>query len=102
MTGAKAGPGVSVKILVKRNVVSPVRVGLKIAVLSPDGTAATLCSVSQKNVRKSAGNLRGNFLQIEHLAGARRALYLQFFAVIQEELVQRADDHVIDRKPDRP
>src|SRR5262249_55562480 len=92
--------GVAVEILVKRNQVAPVRVGLKARVVAEHRPAAN--GILQEDSCQSLRELRRNLAQRQHAAGAGRTLDAVAVAEIVVELLERFDDQEIDGKPDRP
>src|SRR5262249_48924108 len=98
---ADAGPRVSVEVFRKENVVAPMRVCLKVLIVAVCWAPPGL-GVSEKNARKAAGDFASNTVECQHTARARRALNFQIIAIKTRELVQGADKHVVDWKPDRP
>src|SRR6516225_5910897 len=83
MAGTDARAVVSVEVLIKRNVIPPVRVALEIVVVAPDGTAPAARGVAQENVRQPPRQIRGDFAQIAPPPGSGRAFDLQVVAVIE-------------------
>src|SRR6516162_8233984 len=102
MAGTDAGAVVSVEVLIKRNVIPPVRVALEIVVVAPDGTAPAARGIAQENVRQPPRQVRGDLAQIAPPPGTGRAFHLQVVPVIEMVLAKRANEEVVHRKPDRP
>src|SRR6516162_8982576 len=78
VTGADAGPGVPVEILMERNEVAPVIVLLKLAVVPEHRSAAFV--VTEEDAAQPAGNLPGYLPQCQVLAGTGWALHLEAVA----------------------
>ena len=58
-------------------------------------------AVTQKDMRKPPRDFRSNLAQVHHLTRAGRALNLEAIAEIVMKLLQRFDDQIVERKPDR-
>src|SRR5262249_18849497 len=101
MAGADARAVVPVEVFMERNVIPPVRVGLKVVVVAPGGAAAPAGGVAQEDVRQSPCQVRGYLAQIAQPAGAGRAFHLQDVSVVELVIVQCTDEKVVYRKPDR-
>src|SRR5262245_47923192 len=99
VAGAKSGPIVSVKVLVKQDVVAPVWVCLKLVRATVHWPSARL--VSQKDICESATDLLGYLIQRHVLSRSGGALDLKIVAVVSVVLQQCTDDQRIDRHPDR-
>jgi hypothetical protein len=99
MARAESGTVVAVEVLIKKNVVAPVWVGLKFLGAPVHWTATML--IAQKGRAKPAGYLVAHFKEVHHVAGLGGALDLKIVAVIQIKLKQRPNYHDIYRKPHR-
>src|SRR5713101_4782908 len=82
VTGAEAGPVVAVKVLVKQDEIAPVRVLLERTCSAIDGSPAAF--VLEEGVRKSAGDLFGDLIQVQVPSGARRTLDGEIISVARE------------------
>src|SRR5262249_15811911 len=91
--------GVAVEILVKRNQIVPVRIGLKTRVVAEDRPAAD--RILQEDSRQPPRQLGRHLAERQHPAGTGRDLDPIVVAEIVMELLQRFDDQEIDWKPDR-
>src|SRR6266403_2825251 len=98
---ARADPRaiVTVEILVKRDEILPVRVGLKFLRAAENRPAAVF--VAEKNPRESMGNLTRDFPEVEHLAGPCRALDLVAVTKKEMKFLQRFNEQKIHWEPDR-
>src|SRR5262249_2643371 len=99
MTRPDAGAVVAVKVFVKPNQIVPMRIGLELLVHPKDWTASAF--IAKKDTSEPAGQLRGHFPQRHHLPRARRTLDSVIFAQVMMKLLQRFNDQIIYRKPDR-
>src|SRR5215831_7691096 len=100
MAGAQAGAGIAVEVFVEQNQVTPVRIVLELFPFAEGGPGAV--AAAQEDVIQAARKIRGHFPQRDPLAGARGALYLVLFAREVMKLLERFDQKIIDRKPNRP
>src|SRR5215510_2357400 len=89
---------VAVKVFVKQDEVSPVRIGLKFLDTAIDWSAAIF--VLKEDPRQPPRNLRRDFPQGHHMTRARRALDLVLFTEVVVKLLQRLDYEKVDGKPD--
>src|SRR6516162_6183366 len=69
MAGTDAGAVVSVEVLIKRNVIPPVRVALEIVVVAPDGAASAAGRVAQEDVLQPSRQVCGDLGQISSPPG---------------------------------
>src|SRR5262245_56059024 len=90
--------GVAVKVLVKQDQVSPVRIGLKFLDTAIDGSATFL--VLKEDPRQPPRNLGRNFPQSHHMTRARGTFDLVLFTEVVVILLQRLDYKIVDGKPD--
>src|SRR5689334_5014575 len=100
MAGADAGTVVAVEVLVKEDQIAPVRIVLIAAVLSVHGTAALF--VLKEDAREPSRELSRDIPQREVLSRCGRILNFEIVAEVVMELLQRFDDEVVHREPDRP
>src|SRR5262249_44834797 len=73
----------------------------KVVVVAPDGAAAPAVGVAQEDVCQPPCQVRGDLAQVAQPAGAGRAFHLQGVPVIEVVILQRTDEKVVYRKPDR-
>src|SRR5215471_10677381 len=99
MAGAEAGAVVAVKVLVERQVITPVWVLLKRAGTPVDWPSAMV--VPQKDADQPALDLLGDLIQIHLSARARGTFDREIIAVISVILQQAPDDQGVDGRPDR-
>src|SRR5262249_1024519 len=90
---------VAVEVLVEEQVVPPVRIVLEPVAAAEDGTPSG--GVAQEDVREPLLDLPGNLEQVHQAARAGRALDFEILSVIGEVVEQAADEHHVDRQPDR-
>src|SRR5215471_16138898 len=88
MAGADAGAVISVEVFMKRNVIPPMRIGLKVVVVAPNGASTAAGRVAQEDVRQPTRQVRGNFAQVAPPSGAGRAFHLQGVSVVEVVIVQ--------------
>src|SRR5260370_26536171 len=100
MAGADAGPIVAMKIFVEKNEVAPGWLALKEIDAARSGPAAV--RIAEKNAHEPPGNFCRYLPEIRFAAGMRRAFHFEIFAVVVMKLLQRFDQEIIHRKPDRP
>ena len=99
MARAEAAAGFAVEVFVKQNQVSPMRVGGVFLDLAMAGPRAVF--VRQESAGQPAGDLLRGFLQVHHVPGAGGAFDLEAVAIEMVITLERFDDQVIDREPDR-
>src|SRR6185312_8678392 len=99
MTGADPAALVAVEVLIEQEEVPPVRIVLERLGVAVDRPAPV--TPAQEEARESPRELGRDLPEIEETAGAGRALDLQVVAVEVVESLQRLDEQVVDRKPDR-
>src|SRR5580692_11384737 len=100
MARAEAAPRITVEIFVKEKIVLPERI---------DGVAAEGSRVGPRAVRAGQEN-RGRAAlefprhraEVHHLAAPGRAFNLETAAVEMVITLERLDQQIVDRKPDRP
>src|SRR5215472_17117157 len=97
---AETGPVVAVKVLVKEQVVAPVRILLELPGSPKHGPPSIL--VLQEDAGEPARNLVRHLIKRHLTSGAGRTLDGEVVAVIHVILQQGADDQRIDGHPDRP
>ena len=100
MAGSDASAVVAVEVLVEQNQIAPVRIVLERLDAAEHRTPAIL--VAQEDARHPARELRGHLAEGHELPGSGRALDGESVAVVVMELLQRLDQEIVDRKPDRP
>src|SRR6266404_2885152 len=100
MACAHAGPGIAVEVFVEGHIIAPVTVVLKFLMSAENGPASF--AIAQEYPHQAAGYLRRNFPQILFLSGTGGKLHLKFVAKEVVELLQRLDQEIVHRKPDRP
>src|SRR5215467_5080445 len=99
MASTEAGAVVAMKVLVERQVITPVWVFLKRAGTPVDWPPAMV--VPQKHADQPALDLLGDLIQIHLSARARGTFDREITAVIGVILQQAPDDQGVDRHPDR-
>src|SRR6516164_11325697 len=97
--GADATAGVAVEVLVEGQQVVPVRVGLEEVDVAEDRAAAALVVEEDRN--ETAGEVVGQDGQGDLASGADGVLDEDVVAEEPGIPVQRLDDQVVDREPDR-
>src|SRR4051812_7922550 len=99
MAGTEAGAVVAVEVLVEREVITPVRVLLKLAGTSVDRPPTLV--VPQKDTGQPARDLLGDLIQVHEPARARGTFDGELIAVEGVILQQAPDDQGVDGHPDR-
>src|ERR1043166_5035994 len=99
VAGSDARAVVAVEVLVEEDQVAPVWVTLKLLGPAVDGTAPGV--VAEEDAREAPRDLAGDRPQVEHGAGAGRARDLERIAVEVVELLERLDQEIVHREPDR-
>jgi hypothetical protein len=99
MRGTETAAVVAVKILVKWEVVAKVRVCLELRVRAQTSSAPRL--VAQEQPREPAAELVRNLEQVQVAPGAGGTLQLEIVAVVVVKFLERLDQKIIDRHPDR-
>src|SRR5215212_2479360 len=99
MTGADAGAVVAVEVLVKEDVVAPVRVCLHHLGRAEDRATAIGSALEDRN--QAARDIIGNLVEGKMLAGAGRILHLKIVAKATMQIAQPSDQDEIRWHPDR-
>src|SRR5690349_2697348 len=84
VAGAKSSAIVAMEILIEKNIIAPVRVGLEFF-----GTAVyrpPTLFVPEKDAGEPPGNIHGHLEEVHHAAGTRRTFDFEAVAIIQVEL----------------
>src|SRR5262245_13709995 len=100
MTGADSGAGIAIEVLVKEHEVVPVRIAPVLFDALEHGTCAV--AITQEDARKPSRKVGCDLFERHQLAGTCRTLDLEVVAEVVMELLERFDQQVVDRKPDRP
>ena len=100
MAGTNAGPIVAMEVLIKQQMVLPIGVILK-GLLTPKDWSKAF-SIGCENRDNSVREILGNFVEVCHLAAARREFNLEVVAVIRVVDSQGANDREVDWHPDWP
>src|SRR6266851_2044994 len=100
VTRANSGAIVSMKIFMEQDQVLPVRIVIENLGATRHRPAAILAA--QKDTDEPARNLSGHLPQICFLAGTGGALHFEILAIVMVKLLQRFDQQIVHRKPDRP
>src|SRR5580704_3902726 len=98
MTGAHAGTGVAVKVLVKEKQVSPMRVGLELLQFAEYRPVTFF--VTKEDVCHPARQLTRDIPQRLHVSRPSRELNFEIVTEIVVEFLQGLDQQKIHRKPD--
>jgi len=98
MTGADAGTGVSVKVLVKKKQIAPMRIRLKPFQVAEYRSVALF--VTKKDVCHPARQLTCHVPQRLHVSRSGRELDSEIIPKIVVELLQGLDQEKIHGKPD--
>src|SRR5439155_2810752 len=96
---AHAPSRVTVKVLVKQHMVAKVWVVLKATVAAEYGPLAV--RIPEEDPVQAGGELAGDLVDRVIPTGTRRTLHFEIVAVVVVELLERFDEQVIDRHPDR-
>src|SRR5580692_7471856 len=97
MAGAQASAIISVEILVKQNVILPMRIGLKFLCTSVYRSTARL--IAEEYSGQPISNFSGHLEQVHVTAGTGWTLDLEVVSVIQIIGKQRADQQGVHRHP---
>src|SRR5665213_2583442 len=100
MARAESGPVVAVVILKEQKQVAPIRILLKFPARPVYRRFAAV--ISQENPREAAFQLNAYLPQIHQTARPGGTLHAKVVSQKVMESLQRFDDQIIDRKPDRP
>src|SRR5690349_16031117 len=99
MAGTDAGAVVAVKIFVERDEIAPMIITLEFFRAAEDRPASGV--VAQEDSRQTLRNLAGHIPKVRQLARTRGAFDFIIVAQKKVKLLQRLDEQVIDREPDR-
>src|SRR4029077_7762915 len=89
----------AVEVFVEKDQIAPVGIGLKLLHTPKHGTAAVVAL--QEYAGHAARRFSRPLPQSEHPPRPGGALYLEILAQVVMELLQRFDQQVVHRKPDR-
>src|SRR6266536_4434737 len=95
-----AAPRVSVEVLVKQNQVAPAGVARVALVFAMAGAPAT--PVRKEEGREAPRQLLRDLREVHEDARSHRALHSEPVTIEMMVALQRLDEEVVDRKPDRP
>src|SRR5947209_8140544 len=87
------------EVFVEQQVVAEVRIALQLRVVAEDCPPTLL--VAQEQPTQSTRQLLRHLFNGDEVAGTARAFDLEVVAVVVMELLQRFDQEIIDREPDR-
>src|SRR5438067_301037 len=96
---AEASSGVTVEVLVKQDVIAEVRIALQERIAPEHRTAST--PIAYEDARQSASQLRRHLVDRQVATRAGGALDSEVVAVVVVELLERLDDQIVHRHPDR-
>src|SRR5947208_2087314 len=99
VAGADAGAVVAVEVLIEEDQVAPGRIALELRRAAAHGPAAVLST--EEDPGEPPRELGGHRPEVQHPAGACRARNLHAVAVEVVELLERLDQEVVHREPDR-
>src|SRR6266511_1600191 len=99
MAGADSAAGVAVEVLVEEDEVAPVRVPREPGVAAV--ARARAAPLRQEAARQPFGDLPGDLGEVQQPSGAYGAFDLQPAAVEVVIALERLDEEVVDREPDR-
>ena len=99
VAGADAGAVVAMKVFVKRDQVAPVGIFLEFFRAAEDRAPAMF--ILQKYSRQALGDFSGDLPQVQVDARAGRVFDFEIIAEKEMKLLQRLDEQIIDREPDR-
>src|SRR6516165_5839496 len=97
--GADAAAIVAMEVFVEQQVVAEVRIALQLRVVAEDCPPTLL--VAQEQPTQSTRQLLRHLFNGDEVAGTAWAFDLEVVAVVVMELLQRFDQEIIDREPDR-
>jgi hypothetical protein len=97
MARTYAGPEVSEEVFAEQHQVAPVRIFVEDGVAAVYGTVAS--GVAREDADESFAELESDFKQRLEFSGSGGAFNLELVAVVEIELMQRAEDHEVDREP---
>src|SRR4051794_25474611 len=100
MARADAGTIVAVEVLVKEDVIPPVRVRLELFCTTVDWPASLV--VAFKGADQALCQFPGDVEQIHEISGTCWALYLERVPVVGSHPQQRGIQHHVDGHPNRP
>src|SRR5712691_6760904 len=99
MAGPDSGPGITVEVFVKEHQIAPMWVRLKLLQFSEHRPAALL--ILKEYARHTARQFSRHFPQGHHLSRPGRELDLELVPEVVMELLERLDQQVVHREPDR-
>src|SRR5215831_21276039 len=99
MARTEPRPCVAVEVLVKEDMVPPVRILLEFVGAAVHRTAPV--AIPKENPREPVCELRGDVKQVHQPTGAGGTLDFEVVSVIEVEVQQRPDDEGVHRHPDR-
>src|SRR5271169_4441015 len=96
---SNSGSRIAVEVLMKQNQVAPVRIGLELFEITEHRPAAIF--IAKKNVRHPARKFSRYLPQGHHLSRSGGELNLKVVAKVVMKLLERLDQQVVQRKPNR-
>src|SRR5689334_13673865 len=99
MTCADARAVITMEIFMKGNIVTPVWVALECFI--PTKNWSTSMCVSQKDIDETMRNLVRDLTQGDFVARMGGIFHQEIVAIVMMKLLNRFDDQIVDRKPDR-
>ena len=98
MAGADSRSRIAMEVLVERQQVAPVWIGLEELIRSEYGPLPAF--IAAENADKPARYLVCGILQIANLSGARRAFDFEVSPIVLMKPAKRLDQQVVHRQPD--
>src|SRR6185503_15680259 len=98
MACAQSCPVITLKIFIKEQVITPMRIALEFFCSSIERAAPML--VAHENARQAIADFLTHFKEIHELSRTRRALNLEIITIIKIELEQRPNQQGVHGQPD--
>jgi hypothetical protein len=100
MACADAGSILAMEIFMEWDVITPMRIILKGFIPAKNG--APTSDIAAEQVDQSRGDFIGDLIQSDLLARMGGVLDEKVIAVVMVKLLERFDNQIVDREPDRP
>src|SRR5262245_62502478 len=88
------------EIFVEEDAVAPMSIALELLAAAIHRSAPV--GATQEDVRQPPGQFGSNIPEVHHLTGTDGTLHFQVVAEEVMKLLQRLDDEIVHREPDRP
>src|SRR5215469_7390266 len=100
MARANSRPVVAMEIFVEENIVPPM--GIRLEFFSASINRPSAISVACEGSNEPVSNFIRDFKHVHQTARTGRTLHSETITIVLMQIQERADNHDVDRHPDRP